>query len=237
MSKDIGSERYRRILDLVAFLKRSGGKASRRAIEQNVSGYAHDEGETYRQNRMLQNDLMFMRNFMGADIEYDHHSGVYVLKHEGFLLVNIEVRPAEIEALSAGLKIASHFLPHLKNDALKLWQKIANYIPQDLAVKGEELAEATLAALPVEPVKPEVFKGIDGGQEPTSRREYPLHSAGRRRVQRGVHCFGVVCFARHGEAQDTPKAQRKALGVGKAGEVASVAGPRGTRRRKRYPHC
>lgn len=160
VSKDIGSERYRRILDLVAFLKRSGGKATRRAIEQNVGGYAKDGGGTYRQNRMLQNDLTFMRNFMGAEIDYDHRSGLYVLKHEGSLLVNIEATPAEIEALSAGLKMASHFLPHLKKDALKLWAKIANYIPADLAGQGEALAEATLAAIPVEPVNPELFKAL-----------------------------------------------------------------------------
>ncbi len=53
------------------------------------------KGTGYEQNRTLQNDIDFLRD-LGA----------------------------EIEALSAGLKMTSHFLPHMSEHAASLWEKI-----------------------------------------------------------------------------------------------------------------
>ena len=129
------------------------GRASRSKLEE-VGEYASIDG----QNRTLQRDLQFLREELGAEIEYDPNDRVYVLRHEGAMLVNIKASRAEIEALRAGLKMASHFLPHLARDAASLWEKLSGYIPRDLAEQGQALADSAVVAIPVAPVKPEVFK-------------------------------------------------------------------------------
>ena len=156
VSKGMSSVRYKRLMKVIALLQ-SKRKVSRNELEEAGEYTLASDKEGYRQNRTLQNDLHFLKEETGAEIEYDYHDKAYVLKHEGSLLVNITVTESEIEALSAGLKIAAHFLPHLEDDSESLWQKLTAYIPADLAGHGHSLAEATLAAIPVEPVKPEVF--------------------------------------------------------------------------------
>ena len=154
MPKDMSSVRYSRLLKVIALMK-SKKKVTRAELEAAGQYPVPEPGQ---QNRMLQRDLQFMREELGAVIEYDYKDEVYVLKHEGSLLVNINASPSEIEALRAGLKIASHFLPHLKKDADSLWEKLSGYIPRRLAEQGQALAESAVVSIPVAPVKPEVFR-------------------------------------------------------------------------------
>lgn len=156
MPKDMSSVRYKRLLRVIALLQ-SHKQATREELE-SVGEYntSAKSKQGYEQNRTLQNDLDFLRD-EGAVIEYDRHNRVYVLKHNGSLLVNIKITPEEIEILSAGLKMASHFLPHLSNSAKTLWDKLAIYIPHKMAEQGEDMANSTIMAIPVAPVNPEVF--------------------------------------------------------------------------------
>ncbi|MBQ7154313.1 MAG: WYL domain-containing protein [Synergistaceae bacterium] len=154
MSRDMNTVRYRRVLEVLRCLH-DNGRASRKRLEEE-GGYAVSGAG--QQNRTFQRDLQFMREELGAEIEYDPRDNVYVLKHEGSLLVNIKAARTEIEAVCAGLKMASHFLPHLENDAASLWKKLSSYIPHDLAKYGQDLAESAVIAIPVAAVQPEVFK-------------------------------------------------------------------------------
>lgn len=154
MPKDMSSVRYSRMLKVIALMK-SKKKVTRAELEAAGKYPLPEPGQ---QNRMLQRDLQFMREELGAEIEYDYKDNVYVLKHEGSLLVNINASPSEIEALRAGLRIASHFLPHLADDADSLWEKLSGYIPRRLAEQGQALAESAVVAIPVARVNPEVFK-------------------------------------------------------------------------------
>ncbi len=156
MPKDMSSVRYKRLLRVIALLQ-SHKQATREELE-SVGEYntSAKSKQGYEQNRTLQNDLDFLRD-EGAVIEYDRHNRVYVLKHNGSLLVNIKITPQEIEILSAGLKMASHFLPHLSNYAKTLWDKLAIYIPRNMAAPGEDIAESTVIAVPVAQVDPKVF--------------------------------------------------------------------------------
>ena len=133
---------------------------SRKTVSRNeletAGQYTFTKKKGYEQNRTLQQDLDFLRD-EGADIVYDRKSRKYVLRREGSLLVNIKISGGEVKALAAGLKMAAHFLPHLEDDAGELWEKIAVYIPQDLAQEGYSLARSTIISIPAAKVKPEVF--------------------------------------------------------------------------------
>ena len=140
---------------IIALLQ-SRKKVSHEDLEEAGEYSFTKKGTGYEQNRTLQNDIDFLRD-LGAEIEYDRSTKKYILKHEGPFIVNIEAEKGEIEALSAGLKMASHFLPHMDEHAKSLWEKITRYIPKDLAQAGDDLASSTIIAVPAAPVKPEVF--------------------------------------------------------------------------------
>lgn len=107
MPKDMSSVRYKRLLRVLALLQ-SKRKVSRYELEI-VGEYTFEKKKNgYEQNRTLQNDLDFLRD-EGAEIIYDRTSKLYILKHDGSFVVNIKVSKPEIEVLSAGLKMASHF--------------------------------------------------------------------------------------------------------------------------------
>ena len=155
MPKDMSSVRYKRLLRIIALLQ-SRRRASREELEE-IGQYTFEKKKKgYEQNRTLQNDLDFLRD-EGAEIIYDRHSKLYILEHDGPFIVNIKISKGEIEALSAGLKMASHFLPHLNDQAKNLWNKLSVYIPKDLTEAGNDLAKSTVIAIPVAPVKAEIF--------------------------------------------------------------------------------
>ena len=147
MPKDMTSVRHDRLSRVMAFLQ-SKVKAT------------HDEifsaGE-YRSNRTLQNDLCYLRGIYGADIRYDIHSRLYVMESAGIFHLDLKISENEITALSAGLNMAAHFLPHLKDSARSLWEKLGKYIPDEILSLGSEMTRSTLNAVPVSEVDAEVF--------------------------------------------------------------------------------
>lgn len=157
MPKDMSSVRYTRLLKVIALLQ-SRRQVSRSELEA-VGEYPIKETSGYYQNRTLQNDLDFLRD-LGAVITYDHRRKLYILDEDGSLIVNIKITKNEIEALSAGLKMTSHFLPYLKLSAHELWKKLGTYIPQEAFERGKDLANSTIMAIPVAPVKAEVFNTL-----------------------------------------------------------------------------
>ena len=48
----------------------------------------------------------------------------------------------EVLALSAGLCMAGHFLPHLREEAAELWSKLKALLPEELARQGDDLSDA-----------------------------------------------------------------------------------------------
>lgn len=155
MPKDMSSVRYKRLMKTIALLQ-SKRKVTREELEKAGQYPFEKKKNGYEQNRTLQNDLDFLRD-EGAQIIYDRRNKLYILEHDGPFIINIKITKHEIDALSAGLKMASHFLPHLNNDAINLWNKLAVYIPNDLTEAGNDLAQSTVIAVPVASVNPEIF--------------------------------------------------------------------------------
>lgn len=155
MPKDMSSVRYSRLLKIIALFQ-SKKKVSRKELELIGEYNVKNNVEEYHQNRTLQNDLDFLRD-QGADIEYNKKEKLYVLKNDEAFIINIKVTKCEIEALSAGLKMVSHFLPYLTSEAHSLWEKLGIYVPNNLTKIGDTLATSTVIAIPVAPVKPDIF--------------------------------------------------------------------------------
>ena len=150
MPKDMTSIRHDRLSRVMAFLQ-SRVKAT------------HDEifsvGE-YNSERTFQNDLYYLRGTYGADIRYDIHRKVYVMESAGIFHINLKITKAEIESLSAGLSMASHFLPHLKKSAASLWRKLSSYIPEEIISIGSEIVHTTMMSSPVAEVDADVFSTL-----------------------------------------------------------------------------
>ena len=147
MAKDMTSIRHDRLSRVMAFL-------------QSRVRATHDEifsaGE-YRSNRTLQNDLYYLRGIYGADIRYDIHEKLYVMESAGIFHVNLRITEGEITALSAGLDMAGHFLPHLKDSARSLFGKLGKYMPAEILSLGSEITRSTLNAIPVAEVDAKIF--------------------------------------------------------------------------------
>ena len=158
MPRSMSSARYERLHRLIALLQ-SKKAVSRKELEDAGQYTFTKKKDRYEQNRTLQKDLDFLRD-EGADIVYDRATKKYVLRSEGSILVNIKVSGDEVRMLSAGLKMAAHFLPNMDEVAKTLWEKIAVYIPQDFAHDGEELARSTIIAVPVAQVNPKIFSAL-----------------------------------------------------------------------------
>ncbi len=139
MAKDMTSVRHDRLSRVMAFL-------------QSRVRATHDEifsaGE-YKSNRTLQNDLCYLRGIYGADIRYDIHSRVYIMESAEIFHVNLRITESEITALSAGLDMAGHFLPHLREAARSLWEKLGKYMPAEILLLGSNITRSTLNAIPV----------------------------------------------------------------------------------------
>ena len=150
MPKDMTSIRHDRLSRVMAFMQ-SRVKASYDEI--------YSVGE-YNSRRTLQKDLYYLRGVYGAEIKYDSRSKLYIMESAGIFDVNLRVTGNEIEALSAGLSMASHYLPHLKDAADSLWDKLAGYIPEQIISWGAEIVRSTMAASPVAKVDPEVFNTL-----------------------------------------------------------------------------
>ena len=150
MPKDMTSIRHDRLSRVISFLQ-SRVKAS------------HDEifsvGE-YSSERTFQNDLYYLRGVYGAAIRYDAHEKLYVMESAGAFHLNLKITKGEIEALTAGLGMSAHFLPHLKKSADSLWDKLRNYLPSEIISHGAEIVRSTMAALPVAEVNAEVFSTL-----------------------------------------------------------------------------
>ena len=147
MPKDMTSVRHDRLSRVMAFL-------------QSRVRATHDEifsaGE-YHSNRTLQNDLCYLRGIYGADIRYDIHEKLYVMESAGIFHVNLRITEEEFSALSAGLNMAGHFLPYLKDSARSLFEKLGKYIPAEILSNGSEITRSTLNTIPVAEVDAKIF--------------------------------------------------------------------------------
>ena len=107
-----------------------------------------------------QNDLYYLRGVYGADINYESHEKLYVINNAVMFHINLKVSRDEIEALSAGLKMASHFMPHFESGAASIWRKLEHYIHNEIVSRGNDIVHPTMILTPTAPVKAEIFNTL-----------------------------------------------------------------------------
>lgn len=108
-------------------------------------------------SRTFQRDLRYLREEFGAEILYDKTSDTYSLFNRGTFVLFLSMRESQVQGIVAGLSMASHFLPHLKEDLSELWGKISATLPSRLIRQGEALGCAAVIATPVSSIKPQIF--------------------------------------------------------------------------------
>jgi hypothetical protein len=110
--------------------------------------------------RTFERDLQFLRTEHGADIVYDSWKKTYRLKNRGSFVPTFPVSEREVMGLMAGIKMASHVLPYLKDEMTSLWSRIKAVLPEELAQKGEAMGDASVLALPVTSLDQRVFESL-----------------------------------------------------------------------------
>ena len=150
MPRDVSSVRLSRLNRLMMLFYRYP-RVSREDILRGV-GYAA--------GRTFERDAEFLRDEYGVEIAYSRETRLYTLCSRGTFILNCTMGEKEVLALSAGLCMAGHFLPHLREEAAELWSKLKALLPEELAQQGDELGRSAVVALPVSTIDPVVFETI-----------------------------------------------------------------------------
>lgn len=108
-------------------------------------------------SRTFQRDLRYLREEFRTEILYDKSSDTYSLSNRGTFMLFLSLKESQVQGIAAGLLMASHFLPHLKEDLSDLWGKISTTLPSRLVRQGETLGRSAVVATPVSSVNPKVF--------------------------------------------------------------------------------
>ncbi|MBQ7732841.1 MAG: WYL domain-containing protein [Synergistaceae bacterium] len=153
MAREISSVRIRRLLRLLAFLRRKGDSG---AEIQDIINHCE-----YTNRRALQDDIRLLRDEYRAEISYKRSTPHrYCLDYEGDFLLSMNLNEKDITALTAGLSMTEHFIPDMKGNCKALWDKIADIIPEKLIDFGKWLAESATVQIPVSTIKPGIFDQI-----------------------------------------------------------------------------
>ncbi len=201
MPRDLSSVKLDRLNRLMRLLY-SGRPVSKDAI-MDVIGYAS--------SRTFERDLAFLREAYDAEIRHDQTQGGYILEGRGTFILNFTLTEREILSLVSGLRMASHFLPHLAKDADDLWTKMRSSLPESLLEKGETLGRCSVVSLPVSRMDSRAFDLlVDAiGTRTNVRFSYRSPYGSERATTRVVSPWGVF-FQSHawylwGSHPKTPK--------------------------------
>ncbi|SMG16033.1 helix-turn-helix transcriptional regulator [Dethiosulfovibrio salsuginis] len=150
MPKDTSSVKLDRLNRLMGILY-SGRAVTKNLILDEIG---------YTTSRTFERDMAFLREAYMVDIRYDRLCGGYILEGRGSFILNFTLREKEILALIAGLRMSSHFLPHLDKDAQELWAKMRSSLPESLLNQGDILGQSVVLSLPVSQMDPRAFDTI-----------------------------------------------------------------------------
>ena len=151
MARDMSSVRHERLSRVMALLQ-SKTKATHEEI--------FEAGE-YPSDRTFQNDLRYLRDEKGIEILYDRANKLYILARAGSLRINnLEITNEEAEGLIAGLKLVSHFMPHLKSASDSLFDKLVGCIPNDAISRGYNIANAVASNIKCEEIDAILLKNL-----------------------------------------------------------------------------
>ena len=150
MPKDICSVRINRLNTLLRRL----------LISSSLSAEELMDAAEITSRRMLQRDICYLKEFYGAEIEYDRRKMRYSCKSPGTFFLQLRLTEDEITALSAGLEMVRHFLPHLGGACADIWRKFEGVLPSDSVSHGKELGDNVKVSLPVARMDSGLFRTL-----------------------------------------------------------------------------
>jgi len=129
-------------------------------FHREVDGDALMEASCANTRRTFERDLQFLRTEHCANIVYDPWKKSYRLENRGSFVPTFPVSEREVMGLMAGIRMAAHVLPYLKDEMTSLWSRIKAVLPEELAQKGEAIGEASVLALPITSLDPRIFESL-----------------------------------------------------------------------------
>ena len=114
----------------------------------------------YKTPRTFERDLEYLRYNFDVEIENDRAKHLYRCHDTGRFALRLSLSEKEVTALTAGLRMAQHFLPYIHEEAEMLWSKIGCLLPKDLLDHGEALSSATVVSLPVSRLDPAILQKL-----------------------------------------------------------------------------
>ncbi len=94
--------------------------------------------------RTVQRDIEFMRESLGAPIEWDQQRNMYFYAKPGFTLPNVELTEGELVSLLIGTRVMNQYKgTPFESDLKRAFGKIEAMLPEELSMRLGELASAT----------------------------------------------------------------------------------------------
>lgn len=185
VSKDFNSVRISRLFNLIALL-------SRPILREEIISRLGYTGK-----RTLERDLKFLRDEFGVQIKFSRLHGTYSMESATNFLVYLKLTRDEVSAVSTGLSIASHFLPHLKEASDSAWEKFSACVPEALLERGRILAKSTTVSLPVPNIDPATFECILDAIHDKKTLNLNYKSPLRTRSKKYIVSPWSLCFRAH----------------------------------------
>ena len=151
----------------------------------------------YTGKRTLERDIKFLRDEFGVQIKFSRLHGTYSMESANSFLVYLKLTRDEVSAVSTGLAIASHFLPHLKDASGSAWDKFSACVPETLLERGRILAKSTTVSLPVPSTDPAPFENILDAIQDKRTLRVSYKSPLRDRSKRYTISPWQICFRGH----------------------------------------
>lgn len=107
--------------------------------------------------RTFERDMEYLRDEHCAEITYDASRRTYSLRNKSSFLPTIPMTETEVLGLTAGIRLAEHLLPYLKDDMMSLWSRIKTVVPGDITRKGEVFGRSSVIAMPQVEVNPRIL--------------------------------------------------------------------------------
>jgi proteasome accessory factor B len=136
--------------------------------------------------RTIQRDIEFLRDSLGAPLEFDPIHNGYLYTEKTFFLPTQQLSEGELLAMLVADKALGEFRGTAFEGALKrIFEKVAAALPEEVSVSPQELARAYefQSTAPVH-CDPEIFRALQEAIRDTARCEVVYHTASRSETKR-----------------------------------------------------
>lgn len=114
--------------------------------------------------KTVQRDIEFMKDSLGAPIEYDRGKQGYYYTDANWFLPAINVSEGELLALALGAQVAALYQGTPIAETLdKILEKIADALPDVVSVSPGDIAhDVSFLGIPARPIDPELWRNVVG---------------------------------------------------------------------------